>query len=495
MAKHAINAGQSSEIAPLAVTNFTATDVGTNRPYADTASTDQASAAGVGGAVQLNWTQDSGSQRIDFYTITTNPTTYTATINAPATSYIFEGLASNTSYTFSITPQEISTNDIPTIFVSSVTDTTFNVNWSQQYAALYNISIDNISDGTNFYASSGTATSYNASGAIGGTTYRVTVSGINNAGTSTDTYTFNTLASAPTVAFGATDSADIAVNITFVGNTSSVDLYYSSSGYSLDSFYGKVTSSGTYTLSGLNPSQEYWVSAIAYGSNGGQGYAGTATTYTAAPGFFAPPSFFAPPTFFAPPNFPPTFVPPTFAAGAFDPSGHLAPSFFSPPAFVNTSCWAFGTLITMADGTLKKIEDIRAGDLIMSADIPTYPNGEDPSFWYPSSVWSTNRVDNITLTQTNVVSVYPSRVPYYYVANDIYKLSWEHWMFIQREGIWQFMKMENLQVGDNLVDINNNIIPITKFERIEEDIYVVKLTAGPNDLFYGNEILTHNLKM
>ena len=473
MAKHAINAGQGNEVAPLGVTNLTATDVGTNRPYASAASTDQASAAGVGAAAQLSWTQDTNSQRIDFYTITTTPTTYTATVTAPATSYLFEGLASNTSYTFSVTPQEISVNDIPTISVSSTTDTSFTVNWSQQYATLYNISIDNLSNGTNFYSSSETSQSYNTSSAMGGTTYSVTVTGINNAGESTNSYIFNTLASAPIITFGAIDTSDIAINITFVGNTSSVDLYYSSSGYSLDNYYGKITSSGTYTLTNLNPSQEYWVSAIAYGSNGGQGYTGNATTYTAAPSFFAPPGFFSPPVF--------TPVPPP------------TPPFF-PPSFGNHSCWAFGTLITMSDGSKKKIEDIRAGDLIMSANIPTYPNGENPSNWYPSSVWSTDRVDNITLTQTNVVYVYPSSVPYYYVANDIYKLSWEHWMFIQRDQIWQFMKMENLQVGDNFVDINNNIIPITKFERIEEPLQVVRLTAGPNDLFYGNEILTHNLK-
>ena len=104
MAKHAINAGQGNEVAPLGVTNLTATDVGTNRPYASAASTDQASAAGVGAAAQLSWTAASSGVTATSYTITTTPTTYTATVTAPATSYLFEGLASNTSYTFSVVP-------------------------------------------------------------------------------------------------------------------------------------------------------------------------------------------------------------------------------------------------------------------------------------------------------------------------------------------------------------------------------------------------------
>jgi len=101
MAKHAINAGQGEEVNPIAVSSFTATDVGTNRPYLASAASSQAGAAGIGAAAQLSWV-DNNNLPISSYTITSSPATYTATVTAPATSYLFEGLASNTAYTFSI---------------------------------------------------------------------------------------------------------------------------------------------------------------------------------------------------------------------------------------------------------------------------------------------------------------------------------------------------------------------------------------------------------
>ena len=81
------NDGQDSRIPPLAVTNVTATDVGTNRPYLATANTTSAaSAANTGGAVTVSWTVPSTSNAATSYDITTTPSTYTANVAAPARS-------------------------------------------------------------------------------------------------------------------------------------------------------------------------------------------------------------------------------------------------------------------------------------------------------------------------------------------------------------------------------------------------------------------------
>jgi hypothetical protein len=109
---------------PLAVTGLSGTDVGTNRPYAGTANTTSAaSAAGTGGAVNLSWSVPALSPVATGYTITTTPSTYTATISAPATSYMFQGLKSDTSYTFTVIATNASGNSTSTTS-SSVTATT-----------------------------------------------------------------------------------------------------------------------------------------------------------------------------------------------------------------------------------------------------------------------------------------------------------------------------------------------------------------------------------
>lgn len=88
---------QNDFLAPLAVTSISATNVGTNRPYLLTGN----GTAGQGGAVNLSWTLPANSPAVSVYNVTSTPSTNTQTTSS--TSITFQGLASNTSYTFTIT--------------------------------------------------------------------------------------------------------------------------------------------------------------------------------------------------------------------------------------------------------------------------------------------------------------------------------------------------------------------------------------------------------
>ncbi|NDB08458.1 MAG: hypothetical protein EBX97_07315, partial [Actinobacteria bacterium] len=97
------SSAQDNFLEPNAVTNLTATDVGTSRPYLATANTTSAaSAAGTGAAASLSWSLPAASPPATSYTITTTPATYTVITGNTNTSYTFQGLASNGSYTFTV---------------------------------------------------------------------------------------------------------------------------------------------------------------------------------------------------------------------------------------------------------------------------------------------------------------------------------------------------------------------------------------------------------
>lgn len=81
------SSAQDNFLEPNAVTNLTATDVGTGRPYNN-------------GAASLSWTLPAASPPATLYTITTTPTTTTQTTTN--TSLTFENLASGTAYTFTV---------------------------------------------------------------------------------------------------------------------------------------------------------------------------------------------------------------------------------------------------------------------------------------------------------------------------------------------------------------------------------------------------------
>ena len=94
---------QRNFLQPDNVTSLSGTNVGTSRPYLATANTTSAaSAAGTGGSVSLTWTLPAGSPAATSYLVTTTPSTYEADTGSATASYTFQGLASNTSYTFTV---------------------------------------------------------------------------------------------------------------------------------------------------------------------------------------------------------------------------------------------------------------------------------------------------------------------------------------------------------------------------------------------------------
>ena len=97
------SSAQDNFLQPDNVTSLSGTNVGTSRPYLATANTTSAaSAAGTGGAVSLTWTLPAGSPAATSYLVTTTPSTYEADTGSATASYTFQGLASNTSYTFTV---------------------------------------------------------------------------------------------------------------------------------------------------------------------------------------------------------------------------------------------------------------------------------------------------------------------------------------------------------------------------------------------------------
>ena len=97
------SSAQDNFLEPNAVTGLSASNVGTSRPYLATGNTvSAANAAGTGGAATLSWTLPPASPPATSYTITTTPATYSAVTENANTSYTFEGLGSEISYTFTV---------------------------------------------------------------------------------------------------------------------------------------------------------------------------------------------------------------------------------------------------------------------------------------------------------------------------------------------------------------------------------------------------------
>ena len=156
-------------------------------------------------------------------------------------------------------------------------------------------------------------------------------------------------------------------------------------------------------------------------------------------------------------------------------------------------CFLFGTKITMADGSLKNIEDLKLGDELLTFNIPGLPSTDNPNDWYPKSNWSTDITDNFTKTTTKVSHIRTGPYGQHYVINGKYRVTYEHYIFAKRDGIYQFIQVEGLKIGDFLFTATKEEIEITNIEIVKVMASTVELDVEENDMYFADGILAHNI--
>ena len=267
-------------------------------------------------------------------------------------------------------------------------------------------------------------------------------------------------------------------------NTGSI--VYSNTGY---------TSSPAVVVYGFQGNYTYEYSVQAVNEAGISPWATLA--YADIPNYIPPPYVPPPPPYRPPPYIPPPppYIPPPYIPPPPPPPKPPPPPPPPPPKPPTGGCFIFGTSIWMADGTHKNVEDLLVGDVVMTALIPTYPNGENATLWYPPSVWSLpdSEIGQTTLQTTIVEANSTLTSSGYYSFNGTINVTGDHFMFVNRAGIWQMMRAWSVQVGDIFLNEQLTEVTITNVEVVKEMVTVAAVMVGPNDLFFGANTLTHNI--
>lgn len=155
-------------------------------------------------------------------------------------------------------------------------------------------------------------------------------------------------------------------------------------------------------------------------------------------------------------------------------------------------CFVAGTMIRLSDGTEVPVETLSEGIELESSLIETLQDTNDVNELYK---WSTNNLVE-TRTTSKIAKYSPEVVDRTIKVNGgLLHASYNHTQLARRNGVWKMMRIENLQVGDVLYDVNGNLVPVTSVEVIIEAITVYKLTLeDKSHTYFANGILTHNIK-
>jgi hypothetical protein len=188
---------------------------------------------------------------------------------------------------------------------------------------------------------------------------------------------------------------------------------------------------------------------------------------------------------------------PTFSVFSFTPTGFSVFGFitgFTVFAFTPTGggggCLVYGTPILLADRTYKNIEDLVVGDELLSLSVSSIPDEENPSYL---DSWTSNNLDDATFTTTAVTNIIKSTWEGYYLLNNKLKVTYEHTMLVKRDDLWKFTQMENVVVGDYIVDSEGDTILVTSVQYVNSPVETVSIDTEIKDLYFANDILVHNM--
>jgi len=156
------------------------------------------------------------------------------------------------------------------------------------------------------------------------------------------------------------------------------------------------------------------------------------------------------------------------------------------------ACFLPGTMISMADGTKKDIEDVNVGDEVLSAVIPDLPD-EELGYNEWKTFTSTDEMTNLEVSSATVEHIFYDYMDgYYSINNGLIKVTAEHdfWTFTGEK--WNWYNSKQLSVGDRLLDYEGNLISISSIENIIGEVEVVNFDVEPLDIYFAGGVLVHN---
>jgi hypothetical protein len=164
------------------------------------------------------------------------------------------------------------------------------------------------------------------------------------------------------------------------------------------------------------------------------------------------------------------------------PAPNLAP--------VDSNCIGVGAKIMMADGTYKNVENIKAGDILLSVDMGVDPDEVDIT----NIELSLPSVSNWRYTTTVVKSVKFGFEKDYYLLNNKLRLTYEHPIAVKHlDRI--FFRSASVLRGDEIM-YNEKLEEVGYVvSKIDRALATMKINTESQDWFFADGILIHNAEV
>ena len=165
----------------------------------------------------------------------------------------------------------------------------------------------------------------------------------------------------------------------------------------------------------------------------------------------------------------------------------------------STGCHVAGTMIEMADGTFKAIENIVAGDQVITAKIDGLSIIEDAWLTWVSAIEYFSMEEVVGHVSKMTVGIHNIWVN---VNSGLIKVTEEHPLLSNRSGVVAYREIKDLGIGDKIylksgagsyawVDITSYELELSNPEKTPVNVY--SLNVENEDSYFANGVLAHNI--
>ena len=184
-----------------------------------------------------------------------------------------------------------------------------------------------------------------------------------------------------------------------------------------------------------------------------------------------------------PPPPPPPISPP--------PPPPISPPPPPPPPPPTEGCFLYGTQILMADGSTKNIEDIVVGDQVIAYNLTNFAEVANKELALAAEFLD---ITQNSFVPANVSSTRKGQENYYYIINNVMKVTFEHPIFVKIFDRWRFIEARNLRVGYKMLQNDSQEIEIESITRVNSIVQTANLTIQTYATFVAESFVVHNLE-
>jgi hypothetical protein len=153
-------------------------------------------------------------------------------------------------------------------------------------------------------------------------------------------------------------------------------------------------------------------------------------------------------------------------------------------------CLAYGTKVLMYDGSYKNVEDLVIGDIVKSIVISGLESFSDKT-WMDFLTNDFQYEESLSI----IYNIKDDSYSQYYLINNRLKVTFEHPIFVKRNDDYLFVQAENLLVGDFVFNSNNQFEIVDSISIIDDVIQTININIEENDVYFGSDILVHNVEV